>query len=166
MPAAPAKQVSDFQSVCPPRAAWLQTKGTSAHPNKQLKLQVTSIGRLRGRAMTGCGHFARRANRLGLRPVLELLRKRSEERDLWNACRDQSSLMPADLVTLAHFSVSSAMSFPNSVGVIGIGTSAKPASRSFILGSARPAVISLLTLSITSAGVPFGAPTPNHAVIS
>src|SRR5215468_3697940 len=88
------------------------------------------------------------------------------DRTLRNACRDQSSLMPADLVTLAHFSVSSAMSFPNSVGVIGIGTSAKSASRSFILGSARPAVISLLILSITSAGVPFGAPTPNHAVIS
>src|SRR5262249_61719309 len=84
----------------------------------------------------------------------------------WNARRDQSGLMPAVLITLAHFSVSSAMSFSNSVGVMGIGTSAKSASRAFILGSARPAVISLLILSMTSAGVPRGAPTPNHAVIS
>src|SRR5262249_30902178 len=80
--------------------------------------------------------------------------------------RVHSGLMFAARITLPHFSVSSAMSFPNSVGIIGIGTSARPASRSFILGSAMPAVISLLILSITSAGVPFGAPTPNHAVIS
>jgi hypothetical protein len=90
----------------------------------------------------------------------------AEKHGIENACRDQSGLMPADLITLAHFSVSSAMSLPNSIGVIGIGTSAKSASRPFILGSARPAVISLLILSITSAGVPIGAPTPNHAVIS
>src|SRR5215510_4478207 len=69
---------------------------------------------------------------------------------------DQSALMPTDLITLAHFSVSSAMNFPNSADVIDIGSTPKPASRAFILGSARPALISLLSFSTISAGVAFG----------
>ena len=40
MPAAPAKQVSEFQSVCPPKASWLPNKGTSARPDKQLRTRV------------------------------------------------------------------------------------------------------------------------------
>jgi hypothetical protein len=48
---------------------------------------------------------------------------RLAERDLWNVqSADHSALMPANLVTLPHFSVSSAMSFPMSAG--------KPASSS------------------------------------
>jgi hypothetical protein len=40
------------------------------------------------------------------------------------------------------------------------------ASRAFVLGSARIALISLLSFSTISAGVFFGAPTPNHVVAS
>jgi hypothetical protein len=40
------------------------------------------------------------------------------------------------------------------------------ATRSFILGSARAALISLLSLSMISAGVFLGAPKPNYAVAS
>jgi hypothetical protein len=40
--------------------------------------------------------------------------------------RDYSGLMPADLITLAHFSVSSAMNLPNSVG--DAGTTEEPRS--------------------------------------
>src|SRR5262245_31287083 len=40
---------------------------------------------------------------------------------------DHSGLMPANLITLAHFSVSSAMNFPNSAEVINVGL--KPMSR-------------------------------------
>ena len=39
--------------------------------------------------------------------------------------RDHSALMLAARITLPHFSVSSATSFPNSAGVIGMGSPAK-----------------------------------------
>src|SRR5205085_6055809 len=51
-----------------------------------------------------------------------------------------SGLMPADLITLAHFSVSSAMNLPNSAGDSAKGVPPKSAIRSFNLGSARPAL--------------------------
>src|SRR5262249_36064048 len=38
-------------------------------------------------------------------------------------------LMPANFTTLAHFSVSSAINAPNSVGVIGIGSAPRPLIR-------------------------------------
>src|SRR5262249_25384232 len=73
---------------------------------------------------------------------------------------DQSALMPTDLITLAHFSVSSAMSLPKSAGETTSGVTPKTASRAFILGSARPALISLLSLSMISPGVFLGTPRP------
>jgi hypothetical protein len=62
-------------------------------------------------------------------------------------------LMLAVRITLAHFSVSAAMSLPNSAGVIGIEPPPRSASRSLIVGSASPALISLLSFWIISAGV-------------
>ena len=56
-------------------------------------------------------------------------------------------------MTLSHFSVSSAMSLPKSAGEPGNGVLPRSASRPLILGSARPALISLLSLSMISAGV-------------
>ena len=73
-----------------------------------------------------------------------------------------SGLMSANLTTLPHFSVSSAMSLPKSAGEPASTVPPRSASRAFILGSARPALISLLSLSTISAGVFFGAPMPNH----
>src|SRR5215510_8296597 len=73
-----------------------------------------------------------------------------------------SALMLAAVITLPHFSVSSAMNFPNSADVIDIGSTPKPSSRGFMLGSAAKALTSLLSLSITSAGVFRGAPRPYH----
>src|SRR5262249_3091930 len=74
--------------------------------------------------------------------------------------RDQSALTPANFTTLADFSVSSAMNFPKSAGEPGRAVAPNSASRAFILGSARAALISLLSLSTISTGVFFGAPTP------
>jgi hypothetical protein len=62
--------------------------------------------------------------------------------------RAQSGLIFAARTTLPHLSVSLAMSLANSAGVIGIGVPPRSASRSLILGSARPALTSLLSLSI------------------
>src|SRR5262245_6160075 len=73
-----------------------------------------------------------------------------------------SALMLADLITLPHFSVSSAMSLPKSAGVPGSTVAPKSASRALILGSARPALISWLSFSTISAGVFLGAPRPYH----
>src|SRR5215831_9662354 len=71
-----------------------------------------------------------------------------------------SGLMLAARITLPHFSVSSAMSLPKSTGEPGSAVAPHSASRAFILGSARAALISVLSLSTISAGVFFGAPTP------
>ena len=68
--------------------------------------------------------------------------------------------MPANLITLAHFSVSSAMNLPKSAGEPASTSPPRSASRALSLGSARPALISLLSLSTISAGVVFGAPMP------
>src|SRR5262249_10374179 len=85
-----------------------------------------------------------------------LARKESRNGYYGTSTWDQSALMPTDLITLAHFSVSSAMSLPKSAGETTSGVTPKTASRAFILGSARPALISLLSLSTISAGVFLG----------
>src|SRR5262249_29980951 len=76
------------------------------------------------------------------------------------ADRPQSALMLRARITLPHFSVSSAMSFAKSAGESASASPPRSASRALSLGSARPALISLLSFSTISAGVAFGAPTP------
>src|SRR5262249_32460175 len=78
----------------------------------------------------------------------------------------QSALMPVNLTTLPHFSVSSAISLPKSAGEPARTVPPRSASRVFMLGSARPALISLLSLSTISTGVFLGAPTPYHVLAS
>src|SRR5262245_49991708 len=77
-----------------------------------------------------------------------------------------SGLMPANLTTLAHFSVSAATKLPKSEGEPAITVPPRSASRALSWGSARPALISLLSLSTISAVVAFGAPMPNQTVAS
>src|SRR5262249_50641918 len=81
---------------------------------------------------------------------------------LRNAATLHSALMSAVRITLPHLSASSAMNVPNAADVIDIGSTPKPASRALMRGSAVTALISWLSLSITSAGVAFGAPIPYH----
>src|SRR5262249_18710361 len=71
-----------------------------------------------------------------------------------------SGLMLAARITLPHFSVSSAMSLPKSATEPGSAVAPHSASRAFILGSARAALISVLSLLMISASVAFGAPRP------
>src|SRR5262245_11658495 len=80
------------------------------------------------------------------------------------ADRPQSTLMLRARITLPHFSVSSAMSFAKSAGEPG-SASPRSARRTFILGSARAALTSVLSCSTISAGV-FLTPTPYHDVAS
>src|SRR5215813_9994596 len=63
---------------------------------------------------------------------------------LADARADHSALMPANLSTLAHFSVSSAMCFPKSAGEPASTVAPRLAKRALMLGSARAALISLL----------------------
>src|SRR5262245_16189618 len=77
-----------------------------------------------------------------------------------------SGLMLAARITVAHFSVSSAMSFLKSAGEPGRTVPPRLASRDFILGSARPVLISSLSFSMISADVVFGAPTPYQVLAS
>src|SRR5262249_48309826 len=79
---------------------------------------------------------------------------------------DHSALMPANLITLAHFSVSSAMSLPNSAGEPASTVPPRSASRAFIFGSASAVLISLLSFSTITTGVACGAPTPNQKLAS
>src|SRR6516165_255726 len=71
------------------------------------------------------------------------------ERDVWNVSSrlDHSGFAPANFTTLPHFSVSSAMSLPKSAGEPGSAVAPHSASRAFVLGSARAALISVLSLS-------------------
>src|SRR5215510_14981529 len=85
--------------------------------------------------------------------------QRLAERDLWNVRRVHSGLMPANLTTLAHFSVSAATKLPKSEGEPAITVPPRSASRALSWGSVRAALISLLSLFTISAGVPVG-PTP------
>src|SRR5262249_40780201 len=85
---------------------------------------------------------------------------------LSGAFENHSGLMFVDLITLAHFSVSSAISLPNSAGEPPRTVPPRSASRAFILGSARPALISLLSLSTIAAGVFSGAPTRKRPLAS
>jgi hypothetical protein len=91
------------------------------------------------------------------------------ERALWNTrgnAGSYSGLIWANLITLPHFSVSSAMSLPKSPGEPASTVQSKLASRAFIFGSARAALISLLSVSTISAGVFLGAPMPYHVLAS
>ena len=76
--------------------------------------------------------------------------------------RHQSALAPENLTTLPHFSVSSAISLPKSAGEPASTVPPRSASRAFMLRSARPALISLLSLSTISTDVFFGAPIPTQ----
>src|SRR5262249_57817411 len=77
-----------------------------------------------------------------------------------------SGLMRADLITLPHFSVSSAMNLPKSAGEPGSTVLPTSASRALILASSRPALISLFSLLTISAEVFLGAPTPKKPLAS
>jgi len=100
------------------------------------------------RAPAGCEFATERYGMSGIR--------------FWN----HSGLMPANLITFPHFSVSSAISLPNSAGEPGSTVAPKSAKRALIIGSARPAFTSLLSISMIAAGVSFGTPKPSHALAS
>src|SRR5262249_16887278 len=72
---------------------------------------------------------------------------RSPNGRLWNIRwpADHSGLAPENLTTLPHFSVSSAMSLPKSATEPGSTMPPRSANRAFNLGSASPALISLLS---------------------
>src|SRR5215471_11497870 len=73
---------------------------------------------------------------------------------------DHSGLMWAARITFPHFSVSSVMSVLKSADEPPRIIPPRSTSCVFSLGSARPALISLLSLSTISAGVFAGAPKP------
>src|SRR5262249_10295455 len=76
--------------------------------------------------------------------------------------RHQSALTPANFTTLPHFSVSSTKSLPKSLGEPVSAMPPRSANRAFILESATPASISLLSLSIISTGVFLGSSGAAH----
>src|SRR5262249_47425424 len=81
----------------------------------------------------------------------------------WSSC---SGLMLAARITLPHFSVSSSINLPKSVGEPTSGGPPKSASRALILASANEALISLLSRSTISAGVALGAAMPHQLLAS
>src|SRR5215468_1465745 len=73
-----------------------------------------------------------------------------------------STLIPASRMTFSHFVFSLAIKLPNSAGEPAKTFSPQSAIVCLILGSARPALIDLLSASIRAEGVSFGARTPNQ----
>src|SRR5262249_35428668 len=90
----------------------------------------------------------------------------SRKETLWNVRLHQSALAPENLITLAHFSVSVVMNLAKSEDEPGNTVAPRSANRAFNLGSTRPALISLLSLSTISADVSLGAPMPCNALAS
>src|SRR5262249_37513827 len=92
------------------------------------------------------------------------------ERALWNidstVHRPHSGLMLAARITFAHFSVSSATNFPNSAGVIGMGSPASSARRACNFGSANTAFTAWFSFSTIVGGVPLGAAIPYQMLTS
>src|SRR2546430_10363046 len=85
--------------------------------------------------------------------------------EFWNVS-DHSGLMPANLITLPHFSVSSAINFPKPAGESASTVPPRSASRVFSSGSASAALTSLLSFSTISVGVFLGAPMPYQLLAS
>ena len=84
-----------------------------------------------------------------------------------NMTGPHSGLIPDALITLAHFSASSAMYFANSAGVFGaIATAPSSARRFLIVGSPIAALNSLLSVSMIAVGVFYGTPNPIQALAS
>jgi hypothetical protein len=79
---------------------------------------------------------------------------------------DHSGLMLAVRITLAHFSVSSPISLPNSVGESARAVPPSPASRACVIGSDSAALIAVLSFWTISAGVFFGTPIPYQPLAS
>src|SRR5262249_52940568 len=73
---------------------------------------------------------------------------------------DHSALIPADLMTLAHFSVSSAMNLPKSADEPANTAHPRSVRRFFMLGSGGGALISWWSFSTIWGGV-FGAWAPD-----
>src|SRR5439155_7566346 len=116
-----------------------------------------------------CGFAARRTagdgNRAGVTRYAEI--RVSEVYGISGRdCSDHSGLMLAARITLPHFSVSAAMSVAKSAVEPESTEPLRSVNRALILGSASAALISLLSLSMISAGVFLGAPTPIHALAS
>src|SRR5260370_457451 len=74
---------------------------------------------------------------------------------------DHCGLMPANLITLVHLSIFSAMNLANSSGEFG-GTATAPRSvnRCLMSGSSTAALVCLLSVAMISGGVPVGTPKP------
>src|SRR5262249_54803448 len=87
-------------------------------------------------------------------------------RNIESALPRQFDLMLAATITLPHLLASSEMSLPKSAGEPASTVPPRLASRALSFGSAMLILTSLFSLSMSSAGVLFGAPMPNHALAS
>src|SRR6266567_4276818 len=87
-------------------------------------------------------------------------------RNIGSGLPRQSGLMLAAWITFAHFSVSSTISSLKSAGEPGSAAPPMSTNRALIFGSESPALISLLSLSMISAGVFLGAQIPDHELAS
>jgi hypothetical protein len=111
-----------------------------------------------------CPRYVRLCSKSGDKAVMETLHIRTSR--VIAAIRraavteHYSALILTARITLRHFPVSWAISLPKSAGESTSTSPPRSASRALILGSARPPLISLLSLSTMSAGVFFGSPMP------
>ena len=105
--------------------------------------------------MTHCGHPAMQA----------VVRSTSHNHSQVLDRRDHSALMLAARMTLPHFSVSSAISFPKSPGEPERTLIPRSANRALTTGLARPALIAWLSVLMTSAGVFLGGKVDRRADI-
>src|SRR6516162_5360143 len=106
--------------------------------------------------MTQCGHPAMQA----------VVRSTSHNHTQVLDRRDHSALMLAARITLPHFWVSSAISFPKSAGEPASTVKPRADSLACIFGSARAKLVSRLSLWTISGGVLLGVPIPYQPLAS
>src|SRR5262249_56578252 len=119
-------------------------------------------GRAHGARITASGRLRAR---LGLRDGWHRIRI-SGVTEYWIELPRQSALMLDARITLPHLPVSSAINLPKSRGESASTVPPRSARLTFMLGSARAALISLLSLSTISVGVFLGAPMPYQPLAS
>src|SRR5262249_11320188 len=105
-------------------------------------------------------------DRDGLAPPPEQRDELAPHRKRCASLPQYSALMPANLTTLRHFSISSAMNFPKSAGAPANTAAPRSVRRFSMLGSARAALISLLSFSTISVGVALGTTIPYQPLAS
>src|SRR5262249_21883516 len=154
---------------CAPSPIFLRCKGRSRRRPARQNIEQNGLGKVRPR----CPSLAlRHHSRCPLLGRLLGAKRKWCNRSQFDAhpvppdgelprAPDHCGLMPANLITLVHLSMFSAMNLANSSGECGAtATAPRSANRCLMFGSSTAALVCWLSVAMISGGVPLGTPKP------